>query len=382
MHFSNSTNGNPTTAGRFSEQTSENDFAVEGAVVVKRDPTVRPPEGLRTSPAGSVLETIGNTPLIRLERFGRGPGPKLYAKFEALNPGGSSKDRAALRMIETAEREYRLEPGAEIIVSTSGNMGIGMAMVCAVKGFHLTCVVDPKVSSVNEKALRLYGAKVVKVSALDATGGYLLTRLEKVKELRRLNPRAVYLDQYDSAANVRAHYESTAPEIAAALDHAVDIVVVAAGTGGTSMGIAKYFRESGSRTEVWIVDEVGSLALPTSTGPEARFLNGMGVSFRPANYDYSAFSELFARQIHVRAAEAIKAAVELARTEGILTGGSGGAVAHVMKNLAACERTSGANIVGILPDHGSRYVDTFYDQGWLDSRDIDVTLYPDGDESC
>jgi 2,3-diaminopropionate biosynthesis protein SbnA len=333
-------------------------------------------------PAASVLDTIGNTPLIHLKRFGAGLGPNLLAKFEALNPGGSVKDRAALKMIEAAEREKSLGPASEIIVSTSGNMGIGMAMICAVKGFRLTCVVDPKISAANEKTLRLYGAKVVKVSQLDATGGYHLTRLKEVEEIRRRNPQAVYLDQYDSPANVSAHYETTGPEIAAALEGAVDVVVVAAGTGGTSMGIARYFREQASRTEVWIVDEVGSLALPTSAGPEPRFLNGMGTSFRPSNYDYDAFAELFARQIHVRAPEAIRASLELARTEGILTGGSGGAVAHVMKSLAAREVPAGANVVGVLPDHGARYTDTFFDQEWLVSRGIDVTLYPGGDEAC
>jgi 2,3-diaminopropionate biosynthesis protein SbnA len=333
-------------------------------------------------PAASVLEAIGDTPLIRLQRFGAGSGPNLFAKFEALNPGGSIKDRAALSMIEAAEREKGLGPGSEIIVCTSGNMGIGVAMICAVKGFRLTCVVDPKVSAANEKALRLYGAKVVKVSQLDATGGYHLTRLSKVEEIRKRNPQAVYLDQYASPANVSAHYETTGPEIAAALDGAVDVVVVAAGTGGTSMGIARYFREQASRTEVWIVDEVGSLALPSSSGPEPRFLNGMGTSFRPSNYDYDAFAELFARQIHVRAPEAIRASLKLARTEGILTGGSGGAVAHVMKSLAAREIPAGANVVGVLPDHGARYTDTFFDEAWLESRGIDVALYSGDEEAC
>lgn len=336
-----------------------------------------------SGPASSVLDTIGNTPLIRLQRFGSGLRPNLFAKFEALNPGGSIKDRAALKMIEAAEREKNLGPGSEIIVCTSGNMGVGMAMICAVKGFRLTCVVDPKISAANEKALRLYGANVIKVSQLDATGGYHLTRLKKVDEIRRRNPQAVYLDQYDSPANVGAHYEGTGPEIAACLEgRNVDVVIVAAGTGGTSMGIAKYFREHGSKTEVWIVDEVGSLALPTSAGAKPRFLNGMGTSFRPSNYDYDAFTELFARQIHIRAPEAIAASLELARTEGILTGGSGGAVAYVMKCVAAQELPANANVVGVFPDHGARYTDTFYDQEWLNSRGIDVALYSGSDEGC
>ena len=135
--------------------------------------------------ANSILDTIGNTPVVRLSRFGAGVQPSLHVKIESMNPGGSMKDRAARRMIEKAEKDHGLKPGAKIIIATSGNMGVGMAMVCAVKKFQLFCLVDPKISPATEKCLELYGAKLIKVFKRDKTGGYHLTRLEMVDVLKK-----------------------------------------------------------------------------------------------------------------------------------------------------------------------------------------------------
>ena len=157
----------------------------------------------------SVLEAIGNTPIVELNRYGAGVEPLLLAKLEFTNPGGSMKDRAALGMIEWAEREHDLQPGAEIIISTSGNLGIGMAMICVVKGYHLICLVDPKLNPSTERSLELMGAELVKVDEVDHTGGYHLTRLKRLETVQAERPNAIYLDQYDSPAAVEAHRTST-----------------------------------------------------------------------------------------------------------------------------------------------------------------------------
>jgi cysteine synthase len=322
--------------------------------------------------AKNVLEAIGNTPVVQLSRFGEGVAPNLYAKIESMNPGGSMKDRSARRMIEVAEQEHDLKPGAKIIVATSGNMGVGMAMVCAVKQFRLFCLVDPKISPATERSLKLYGAEVIKVYKRDKTGGYHLTRLEEVENLKERYPDAIYLDQYDSWANMDAHYSTTAPEMYRALNGDVRAVVVVAGTGGSSMGIARYFKEKSPATDIWLVDEYGSLALPGNSGAGVRFLNGMGTSIAPENYPSAGFDRTIDHVVYVRAAECIEAAVDLARSEGILTGGTGGAALHVMRDIAAQHYAEGDRLIALLPDHGSRYVDTQFDEEWLTVRDIFV----------
>jgi N-(2-amino-2-carboxyethyl)-L-glutamate synthase len=324
----------------------------------------------------NVIEAIGSTPLIRLHRF-IGEGPRCYVKFEAMNPGGSSKDRSAREMLLAAEREQGLRPGARVIISTSGNMGIGLAMICAFKGYQLVAIVDPKISPTNESILRVYGTQIVKVVELDEHGGYHLTRLKKADELKARYPDAAYIDQYDNKYNALAHYRTTAPEIHRALGGDIAAIVVAAGTGGTLMGIARYFKEHVPAAQIWAVDEHGSLALPANDVPQPRFLNGMGTSQRPANYDYPNLHKYLDAQRYVTATEAIRAAVSLARTEGILVGGSGGAVAHVMKHVMRDAYAPDQNIVGIIPDHGSRYTNDFFNDAWLAERDIPITLAPD-----
>ncbi|AKT40690.1 PLP-dependent cysteine synthase family protein [Chondromyces crocatus] len=328
----------------------------------------------------SVLDAIGNTPLIRLSKFIPSPSPQCFVKFEAMNPGGSSKDRSAREMLLAEERTRGLEPGAVVIISTSGNMGIGLAMMCAYKGYRLIAIVDPKISPVNEKILRIYGAKIVKVVERDQHAGYHLTRLKKAEELRNKYPDAIYIDQYDNQWNAEAHYRTTGPEIARALDGKVAAIVIAAGTGGTVMGIARYFKDHYPETHIWAVDEHGSLALPANSIPQPRYLNGMGASQRPANYDYPTLPKYLDKQHYVGAAESIQAALDLARTEGILAGGSGGAVVTVMKNVMRHAYRSDQNVVGILPDHGSRYTADFFDEEWLSIRELPVSLAVDGDE--
>ena len=310
--------------------------------------------------------------MVSLRAFGRGVVPALFGKLECTNPGGSMKDRAARGMIDWAEREHNLQRGARIIVCTSGNMGVGMAMVCAVKGYQLMCLVDAKINPATERCLRVLGAEVVKVYQRDETGGYHLTRLARLESLLAEYPGAIYLDQYNSPAAVAAHTASTGPEILKALEGRVRAVVMVAGTGGSSMGVARFLKSQSPGTDIWLVDEKGSLALPGNAGAAPRHLNGMGTSIAPANYASAEFDEFVDHIVYVQAEESIRAAIALARAEGILVGGSGGAAVHVMRNLAAQHYGPEDNLVALLPDHGSRYTDTQFDPDWLAARGINV----------
>ncbi len=316
--------------------------------------------------------------MIRLSRFGESVAPNLHAKIESMNPAGSMKDRSALGMIEAAERQHDLKPGAKIIVATSGNMGVGMAMICAVKQLQLICLVDPKISAATESCLRVLGAQLIKVYKRDHTGGYHLTRLEKVEAILQKYPGSIYLDQYNSPANINAHTATTGPEIHDALDGNVKAIIMVAGTGGSSMGVARYFRKVSPKTEIWLVDEEGSIALPGNAGSGMRYLNGMGTSVAPENYDWPNFDNYVDHVVYVKAAESINAAAVLARSEGILTGGTGGAALHVMRDFAASHYQEGDNLVALLPDHGSRYMDTQFNKDWLTLQDIYVpAIYED-----
>lgn len=355
----------------------------------KNNFTATLPDGARehasTEPAprlcNNVLEAIGHTPLIKIEKYMGKEGPTGWVKIEAMNPGGSAKDRSAREMMLAVERERKLKPGDRIIISTSGNMGISLAMICAFRGYKLLAILDPKVSPINERILRVYGAKIVKVLERDEHGGYHLTRLRKSEELRSKYPNAIYIDQYDNKWNAEAHYRTTAPEIARALKGDIAAIVISAGTGGTLMGNARYFKEHYPHVHIWAVDEHGSLALPANSIPHQRFLNGMGTSQRPANYDYPNLHKYLDKQHYVSATEAIQAAIDLVRAEGILAGGSGGAAVHVMKHVMRRVYKPGQNIVGILPDHGSRYTDDFFNEEWLSLRELPVSLaVPEDDD--
>ncbi|MDG2459978.1 MAG: cysteine synthase family protein [Luminiphilus sp.] len=330
-------------------------------------------EGIIAGMAGfnaSVLEAIGNTPIVELNRFGAGVGPSLLAKHEFTNPGGSMKDRAALGMIEWAEREYDLSAGSEIIISTSGNLGIGMAMICAVKGYRLICLFVPKLNPSTERSLELLGAELVKVGARDHTGGFHLTRLERLETLRAERPNAIYLDQYDSPAAIEAHRTSTGREILEQMGAQLDAMIMIAGTGVSSMGIARWLREHSPDTEIWLVDEVASLTLPRSARPEPLFLNGMGTSIQPNNYAGDAFSRFVDEVVYVKAGEAIATATHIARTKGIVMGGAGGAACHVMREHAAAGYGLGARLLALIPDQGSRYTQTQFDLEWLENMGI------------
>ncbi|WP_419995136.1 2,3-diaminopropionate biosynthesis protein SbnA [Streptomyces boninensis] len=314
-----------------------------------------------------ILSTIGGTPLIELERLLPGTDFRVYAKVERFNPGGSIKDRSALGMVLGKLAAGVLVPGKSTVVeSSSGNLAIGLAQLCAYAGLRFICVVDSRTTRQNIAILRAYGAEVDIVTEPDPVTGELLPqRLRRVAELTDRIPHAFWPDQYANPQNPNAH-RTTMREIAEALDGRVDELIVAAGTSGTLGGCAAYIREHGLGTTVNAVDAAGS-ALFNSPVQCTRLIPGHGASVRPpllrtADAD---------RVVHVSDLDCVVGCRRLVRREAVLAGGSSGAVVAALERLAPQLRP-GANVVLILPDGGDRYLDTIYDDAWVERHFGDV----------
>ena len=308
-----------------------------------------------------ILGAIGNTPLVRLTRVFEDLPFQLYAKLEALNPGGSMKDRPALKILSEALASGQIPRDAVIIESSSGNMGIGLAQVCSVFGLRFICVVDPKTTVQNLRLLAAYGAEVDRVTEPDPqTGEFLQARLNRVRDLVASTRNAFWPNQYENVNNARAHHE-TMREIVTALRGRVDAVLCATSTCGTLRGCAEYVREQGLPIRVVAVDAVGSVIFG---GPPAkRLLPGHGAAVPPPLFQPGLADEV----IHVSDLECITACRRLARREAILAGASSGAV------IAAVDRArrtmpQGAVCVAILADRGERYLDTVYSDEWVESH--------------
>jgi cysteine synthase len=284
-------------------------------------------------PASSLLELVGNTPLVELPQLSPKPEVKLYAKLEGQNPTGSIKDRVALAMVEAAD----LEPGAELLEPTSGNTGISLALVARLKGYRLTCVMPENVTEERRRLLRLYGAEIVESPAAEGSNGAVRVALE----LAEREPRFHMLFQYANAANPAAHYEGTGAEIAKALDR-VDVLVAGLGTGGTLMGAGARLRES-------FPDLVVAAAEPLPGDP-VMGLRSLEDAYVPPILDVSKLD----RKVLVSNAEAVAGLRALLDREGVFAGVSAGAVVHVARKLAA-ELDEGV-VVAILADAGWKYL--------------------------
>lgn len=299
--------------------------------------------------ASNILQLVGRTPLLELARFSknRGCGAKIIGKVEYFNPAGSIKDRVALNMVLQAENDGILKPGATIIEPTSGNTGVGLAMVCAVKGYNLILTMPETMSVERQKLLKAYGARIELTSGIEGMQG----AINKANELRDSIEGAVILGQFDNTANPEAHYKTTAREIIEDTNGYIDVFVSAVGTGGTISGTAKALKEFNPNIYVVAVEPAESPVL--SGGKKgAHKIQGIGAGFVPAIYDSSVIDEV----VTVSGDDAMKTARELARTEGILVGISSGAAACVAARLALREDFAGKNIVCILPDTGERYL--------------------------
>jgi cysteine synthase A len=270
-------------------------------------------------------------------------------KLEYFNPAGSIKDRVALNMVLHAENDGILKPGATIIEPTSGNTGVGLAMVCAVKGYNLILTMPETMSVERQKLLKAYGARIELTSGAEGMQG----AINKVNELRDSIEDAVILGQFDNAANPEAHYKTTAREIIEDTEGKIDVFVSAVGTGGTISGTAKALKEFNPNIYVIAVEPAESPVLSGGEkGPHK--IQGIGAGFVPAIYDASVVDEV----VTVSGDDAMQTARELAHEEGILVGISSGAAACVAARVALREDFVGKNIVCILPDTGERYLST------------------------
>ena len=312
-----------------------------------------------------LVDSIGETPMVRLDvQTGAGRRRPLFLKLEGENPGGSVKDRTARALVADLERRGALSRESVIVESTSGNLGVALALVALAKGYRFHAVVDPKVSRASVEKVLALGASVEVADEADDTGGYLLARLRRVHELCERWHEAVWTNQYENRANPLAHYTSTGPEILRQMDGVADAVVVPVSTGGTLAGISRYLREERPETEVVAVDSRGSVALGGIAGP--RLLTGIGAARRSR---FLLDRRLYDRVVLVDDPRAISFCRFVADRTGLRLGGSSGAVLAAAAELVA--EAGPERVVCLCPDYGDRYVQTLYDDEWLEAHGIE-----------
>ncbi len=301
--------------------------------------------------AQSLTELVGNTPLLALNSFSakQGIDSPIIAKVEYFNPGGSVKDRIALAMIEDAEQKGILQPGATIIEPTSGNTGVGLALVSAVKGYHLILTMPETMSVERRNLVKAYGAEVRLTSGREGMAG----AIRAAEELKASIPGSVILQQFENPANPAKHFATTGPEIWAQTEGNIDIFVAGVGTGGTISGIAKYLKAQNPDIKVYAVEPSTSAVLNGQpSGPHK--IQGIGAGFVPNTYDATVVDEV----IDIDNDDAIRTGRELAQQEGLLVGISSGAAAFAAALLAKRPENKGKRIVTLLPDTGERYLST------------------------
>lgn len=299
----------------------------------------------------SAMELIGNTPLLELCNYEKAHGlsAKILAKLEYLNPAGSVKDRAALFMIEDAEKSGVLKPGATIIEPTSGNTGIGIASIAAMKGYHAVLTMPETMSVERRNLLKAYGAEIVLTDGAKGIKG----AIEKAGELQKEIAGSVILGQFDNPSNARAHKETTGPEIWKDTEGNADIFVAGIGSGGTITGTGEYLKGKNPNIKIIGVEPAGSPVL-SGGRPGPHGLQGIGAGFVPSILNTEIYDEI----ITVENEAAYETGKEIARMEGVLVGISSAAAVWAAKELAKRPEYAGKNIVVLLPDTGDRYLST------------------------
>lgn len=301
--------------------------------------------------AKKLTDLIGNTPLLELSNFNnkKAVAATIIAKLEYFNPGGSVKDRIALAMIEDAEKQGILKPGSLIIEPTSGNTGVGLALVAAAKGYQLTLTMPETMSIERRNLLKALGANIVLTHGAAGMQG----AIDKAEALRNENPGSVILQQFENPANPATHKRTTAEEIWRDTDGQIDIFVAGVGTGGTISGTGARLKELNPNIRIVAVEPAGSPVL-SGGKPGPHKLQGIGAGFIPKTYDAKVVDQV----IPVENDDAIRTSRELAQTEGLLVGISAGAATFAATQLAAQPENKGKRIVVLLPDTGERYLST------------------------
>ena len=301
--------------------------------------------------AKQLTELVGNTPLLELNKYSKAKGldTPVVVKIEYFNPGGSVKDRIALAMIEDAEAKGILKPGATIIEPTSGNTGVGLALVAAVKGYKLILTMPETMSVERRSLVKAYGAEVRLTAGKDGMPG----AIRAAKELQESIPGSIILQQFENGANPNKHYATTGPEVWSQTDGEIDIFVGGVGTGGTISGVGKYLKEKNPNVKIVAVEPKSSPVLNGGqSGPHK--IQGIGAGFVPKTYDSNVVDEVF----DVENDDAIRTSREVAQSEGVLVGISSGASLYAAIQVAKRPENKGKKVVALLPDTGERYLST------------------------
>lgn len=317
----------------------------------------------------NILETIGNTPMIRLNKIAEDIPATVYAKVEYFNPGHSVKDRMALKMIEDAEKSGKLKPGATVIECTSGNTGMGLALACIVKGYKLICTMSDKQSKEKMDILRAMGAEV-HVCPTNVAPEHPDSYYSVANRLNKEIPNSYFPNQYDNLSNKQAHYETTGPEIWEQTDGKITHFVVGVGTGGTVSGVAKYLKEKNPNIKIWGADTYGSVFKKYHETGEfdeneiySYITEGIGEDILPKNVDFSLIDHFE----KVTDKDGALITREIARKEGLFLGYSAGSAFGALRQLKH-KLTKDDVVVVLFHDHGSRYVGKIYNDDWMSDR--------------